>query len=166
MVVLYPEYECVRKYCMLLLDGSTWSIQDMHYLVQKEPSSPSVRCKGSFLQTELGQQIPNTQGTPGYPELKCSKCIHRDSQLHCLRTLAQTDSTSSESELSFTCCINTAVYTAFLTKSICCKFQQMEKTQYTSTRGQQGFKFKTFHSGKKGKNYSHLYFILQLPQKF
>lgn len=86
------------KYCIFLLDGPTWSTGHTHYLVQKETLSASDSCKGSFLQTAFGQQIPNTQGSP---ELKDSKCIHRDSQPLFLRFLTQTDSTSSVSALSF-----------------------------------------------------------------
>lgn len=101
---------------MFLLVAPPWSIRDSHYLAQKEPSSPSVSCKGSFLQIEFGQQIPHTQGSSGSLELKCSKCVYRDSQPHCSRSMAQTDSISSVSEVSFSCCVNTVVCTAVLNK--------------------------------------------------
>lgn len=116
--VSYPDLKGVWKYWMFLLHGPTWSTGDTGYLLQKEASSPSVSCKGSFLQKEPRQQTPNTQGNPGSPKLKCSKCIDRESQPHCLRSLAQTESIRSVSELSFICCINTVLCTALLTKSL------------------------------------------------
>lgn len=94
LFVSYPKLKDAWKYCTFLLDGPTWSIGDTHYLAQKGPLSPSDSCKGSFLQTEFGQQIPTAQGRPGPPELKGSKCTHRDSQPHFLRSLTQPESTS------------------------------------------------------------------------
>lgn len=121
LVCLIPQAKDAWKYCIFLLDGPTWSTGHTHYPVQKETLSASDSCKGSFLQTAFGQQIPNTQGSP---ELKDSKCIHRDSQPLFLRFLTQTDSTSSVSALSFIWCINTGALTAVLPNPAHWEFQQ------------------------------------------
>lgn len=75
-----PELKGVWKHCRFLLDGpSSWSIQDAHHLVQREPSSTPVSCKGSFPHRESWGWILNTQGMPD----------NRESQPQCSTPLAQ-----------------------------------------------------------------------------
>lgn len=150
------ELKDAWKYCIFLLDRPTWSTGDVHHLIQEEPLSPSDSCKGSFLQTKFGQQIPNTQDSSGPPDLKGSKCIHRDSQPHFLRSLTQPGSPSSVSELSFICCTNTAARTAVLTNSIHWEFQQR---QYR-IQPHEGSKFKTFNKREKQNNHLRFYFTV------
>lgn len=153
----YPSWKTLANNAIsFLLDEPTWSTGDTHYLVQKEPLSPSDSCKGSFLQTEFGQQIPNTQGRYGPPELKGRKCIHRVSQPHFLRFLTQADSISSVSELSFVWCMNTAVHTAVLTNPVHWEFQQRKY----SIQPHEGSTFKTFNKRKKQNYHLQFYFTV------
>lgn len=154
--VSYPKLKDAWKYCnsVFLLLGPTWSIGDTHHLVQKEPLSPSDSCKGSILQTKFGQQIPNTQDSPGRPEL------NRDSQPHFLRSLTQPDSTSSVSELFFIWCANTAACTAVLRNPVHWEAQQRKQ----SILPHEGSKFKIFNKQEKQNNHLQFYFTVYFQQ--
>lgn len=153
--VSHPKLKDAWKYWVSLLHGSTWPTGDTHYLVQRESLTPSDSCKGSFLQTEFGHQIPNTQGSPGPPGLKGSKCIHRDSQPHFLRFLIQTESTSSVPELSIWCA-NTAARTAVLRNPVHWEFQQRKYNM----QPHEGSKFKTFNKREEQNNHLQFYFAV------